>query len=139
MMSEPGKEPSPELLERIVRLEKEVARIAQINEQVFSSHNDAITELSNGLVSEAETVSHHTDKLYGHVQDLNQEIRHIHGFIEHLLDQLWPLVHKVFPGSAETQQQPDVQTLVGIPEQKRRGGQQCTDMGTTFRPGIPSS
>ena len=106
MMSEPGKEPSPnELLKRIVRLEGDIARLAQSNGQVFSSHTEAISELNKRLDSETEDTTHHINKLYGHIQSLNEEIVHIHGFIERILDQLWPLVHKVFPGSGETQQQ----------------------------------
>jgi hypothetical protein len=101
MMSDGTKEATTnELAERIARLEAEVVQLAKTNRQVLSSHAEAISELTNGLYSEAQNTTHH-------IKNLNEEIRHIHGFIERILDQLWPLVHKVFPGSGETQQQID--------------------------------
>jgi hypothetical protein len=99
MSAPPTTEPTTsELLERITRLEGEVARLAQTNGQILSSHAQSISELTKGLDSETENTTHH-------IKSLNEEIRHIHGFIERILDQLWPLVHKVFPGSGDTQQQ----------------------------------
>ncbi len=48
------------------------------------------------------------------VTNVTAEFKHFHRFLGDIHEQLWPLVHKVFPGSLATQQQ--------IAAIKRNGG-----------------
>jgi hypothetical protein len=83
-MSDPDNEPSPaELLKRIVQLEG-MAALVKKQQGEINSLKATIADLGGAW------------KI--HVTDTTHNLKIIH-------DQLWPLVHKVFPGSAKTQQQ----------------------------------
>jgi hypothetical protein len=89
MSAPPPKEPTTsELLQRITRLEEEVAHLqkAQTNTAV------ALTNLEKDLVSEATNTTKHIKAIY------NKYLADIH-------TELWPLVHKVFPERAKKQDQ----------------------------------
>lgn len=81
---------SQELLEKIIQLEGKTARLEK--QQVeMESLKAQIADIGAAFRS---NVTHNSD----HFQSIYQYLADIH-------DQLWPLVHKVFPGSAKTQDQ----------------------------------
>ncbi|MBV9203056.1 MAG: hypothetical protein JOY83_25610 [Alphaproteobacteria bacterium] len=105
MMFEPGKEPSPnELLERIVRLEAKVAQLGHAQAKTATT----TAKLTKDFQSEVNSTTDHFKSIYQYLADIH--------------DQLWPLVHKVFPGSTKTQNQ--IANII------RNGGRSWDDKST---------
>lgn len=101
-MDDRPEEPSTKaLLERIIQLEGMGALVRKQQAEI-NSLKAIITDLGGAFKS--------------HVTDTANNLKNVH-------DQLWPLVHKVFPGSAKTQQQ--IATTI------RNGGRSWDDKKST--------
>jgi predicted nucleic acid-binding Zn-ribbon protein len=87
-MDEHSNEPTvAELLDRIRKLE---ATVAAISKQV-PPMKAKIEDLGKAFEIEIKSASSHFKSVYQYIRDLNHQV--------------WPLVHKVFPGSVRTQRQ----------------------------------
>jgi hypothetical protein len=88
MSATPPNEPTiDELLERISRLEAQVALQARRQ----SGTEAEVRDLGEGFKSNVTHNSDHFQSIYKYLADIHTE--------------LWPLVHKVFPDRAKTQDQ----------------------------------
>jgi predicted nucleic acid-binding Zn-ribbon protein len=76
-----------ELMERIGRLESELAA----TRGELTPLKAKLDDLGSAFDMEVKSTSSHFQSVYQYIRDI-----HV---------QLWPLVHKVFPGSRETQRQ----------------------------------
>jgi hypothetical protein len=83
MTERPDSPTTDELLKRIVQLEG-MAALVKKQQAEINSLKATIADLGGAFKS--------------HVTKTATNLKNIH-------DQLWPMVHKVFPGSAKTQQQ----------------------------------
>jgi hypothetical protein len=112
-MTEPLEIPSlTELHERIIGLQRENSFLKNQLDQTRGELGTLKAELADlGGAFKAE------------VTNVTTEFKHVHRFLGDIHDQLWPLVHKVFPGSLATQQQ--------IADIKRNGGRSPDDSKTS--------
>lgn len=76
-----------ELHERIIGLEREACFL----KKQISTLNATLADLGGAFKAEVDNTSDHFKSVYQYLADIH--------------DQLWPLVRKVFPGSAAAQQQ----------------------------------
>ena len=109
MSEPPPNEPSTkELLERIIRLETQLAQLSRRQSQTEGE----IRDLGEGFKAEVTDTTKH-------INSLNDEFRNVFQYIADIHTELWPLVHKVFPDRAKTQDQ--------IANIRRNGGRSWDD------------
>jgi hypothetical protein len=93
MTERPDSPTSPttnELLMRIVQLEG-MAVLVKKQQADITSLKAKLADLGTAFKAEVDNTSDHFKSVYRYIADIH--------------DQLWPLVRKVFPGSAATQKQ----------------------------------